>query len=222
LANHSSKEIAKSAFRFIKASCLAFPKDVVNSSLVSLVAISLQLAESYGAEFKVPVRHLLQVLCRDFDIVTIDALVPETHKKLIHNIKKRQERRKKRKELDAEDSTLACLQTDSKDKLASVSLNRNTSTSFDDVVYGDSSDSEAEDHTSESNRIRAKSSSRIYLQENGDVPVDFLDRSVVSKVYGKSALILFFVYFFAPHLVNIFLRNYLLLTSLFYFQMMFH
>ncbi|KAI9190116.1 pre-rRNA processing protein [Blastocladiella emersonii ATCC 22665] len=192
LVQSENREVAKSIFKFVKAALSAFPAETIFPHLPQIVHTALVLGDSYASEFKVGVRHLLQRLCREFSIEAIDALVPENHKRLVANIRKRTKRAQLRKEA----GSAGAGEADSDDEAtasAKPAAGRGASfaSAFDAVVYGDSSDSELDEEAaaataaSRRSKQQAQHAGNLYIQEGDDAPMDFLDRRVVSHVLSS-------------------------------------
>ncbi|KAI9218607.1 NUC173 domain-containing protein [Blastocladiella britannica] len=205
LLQMKNREVSKTVFKFMKVTSVAFPKETVQPHLASLMDAALHLGDAYGSEFKVPVRHFTQRMCREFSVDAIEAVVPEAHRKLISNIRKRTERAKRRRaageESGAKATDAAKAARDGDDETIGMTKRGSSragdySGAFDRIVYGDSSDSEVEDdgpvvaNTSgapkKSKRASALSNSDdLYIQEDEADVMDFLDQRVVSHVLAS-------------------------------------
>ncbi|ORZ09128.1 NUC173 domain-domain-containing protein [Lobosporangium transversale] len=197
--NSSNREIVKSALGFIKVTTVSLDAAVVRQHLQEIVSGMIRWSHEHKGHFKVKVRHILERLVRRFGYDEVVAYVPEADKKLLINIKKRRERAKRNKknnsasgmdmdgeENEAEDDTKKTAKQQAK-----------FGNAYEDALYGsesDLSDDEDEDEDDDQeggnkgNKATAKKSNKkkqgadAWIKEEGDTPLDFLDRTVVSRV----------------------------------------
>ncbi|KNE58546.1 hypothetical protein AMAG_04112 [Allomyces macrogynus ATCC 38327] len=198
LINLNNREVDRAIFKLIKVVTIAFPKEVVEPHLPAIINGALKMGEQHGSEFKVAVRHLFQRLCRQFELAQIDAMTPDSHKKLIVNIRKRTERAKRRKDAAAEGAASAAHAGDDDDdamdlddsaKPAARRAGGTYQNAFDEIVYGDSSDSEDESGPATGHKktsAAAGADRALYIAEGANAPMDFLDRRVVSNVLASA------------------------------------
>jgi ribosomal RNA-processing protein 12 len=98
----ANREIVKSAVGFAKVTVLCLPPELVRPQLDGLVPALLSWSGEHKNHFKVKIRHLFERLIRKFGYDDIAMRVGEEDRKLIVNIRKRQQRAKKRRDAKEE------------------------------------------------------------------------------------------------------------------------
>jgi ribosomal RNA-processing protein 12 len=93
-----SREIARSAIGFIKVALVSLPKEVMESRLEKLVPNLMVWSHETKGHFRVKVKSLMERMIRRFGFDTIIQYTPEADHKLLVNIRKTKERKKKGKE----------------------------------------------------------------------------------------------------------------------------
>jgi ribosomal RNA-processing protein 12 len=93
-----SREIARSAIGFIKVALVSLPKEVMESRLEKLVPNLMVWSHETKGHFRVKVKSLMERMIRRFGYDTIIQYTPESDHKLLVNIRKTKERRKRGKE----------------------------------------------------------------------------------------------------------------------------
>jgi ribosomal RNA-processing protein 12 len=93
-----SREIARSAIGFIKVALVSLPKEVMESRLEKLVPNLMVWSHETKGHFRVKVKSLMERMIRRFGFDTIIQYTPEADHKLLVNIRKTKERKKKDKE----------------------------------------------------------------------------------------------------------------------------
>ncbi|CAG8489730.1 1909_t:CDS:2 [Acaulospora colombiana] len=184
--NCSNREIVKSALGFIKVITVSLDTDFLSSHLSQIVHGILVWSKEHKSHFKAKVRHIFERLIRRFGYDAIDNCVPEADKKLLINIRKRKDRAKRKKGIEQTMDS-----DDEQDEKTSSSKNRSLfNSAYEEALYGSESDLEDSDRESKSN-VKIKSlrknnerSSKTWIKEDEDAPVDFLDKGVISKVIG--------------------------------------
>jgi ribosomal RNA-processing protein 12 len=88
----------KSAVGFVKVAVLCLDPALVRPQLDTLVPALLNWSGEHKNHFKVKIRHLFERLIRKFGYDDVAAHVGEEDRKLIVNIRKRQQRAKKRRD----------------------------------------------------------------------------------------------------------------------------
>ncbi|ORZ39375.1 hypothetical protein BCR44DRAFT_1496334 [Catenaria anguillulae PL171] len=172
LVQLDNREVSKSVFKFIKATVSVFPSETtVRPHLPAIVQCILHLGDTYGSEFKV-----------------------SGHKRLVANIRKRTERAKRRREEaggdDADDN-------EGSEAEGHASKGKSYDAAFESIVYGDSSDSELDEEAAAApaknagpsskagRKLQQKLAKDLYIQEDEEDVMDFLDRKVVSHVLAS-------------------------------------
>src|ERR1700694_3643076 len=94
-----SREIARSAIGFIKVALVSLPKEVMDPRLEKLVPNLMVWSHETKGHFRVKVKNLMERMIRRFGYDTIIQYTPEDDHKLLVNIRKTRERKKRGKEL---------------------------------------------------------------------------------------------------------------------------
>lgn len=93
-----SREIARSAIGFIKVALVTLPRKVMLGRLDKLIPNLMVWSHETKGHFRVKVKTLMERMIRRFGYDTIFQYTPEDDHKLIINIRKTRERRKRGKE----------------------------------------------------------------------------------------------------------------------------
>jgi ribosomal RNA-processing protein 12 len=107
-----SREIARSAIGFIKVSLVTLPKKVMIGRLDKLIPNLMVWSHETKGHFRVKVKTLMERMIRRFGYDIVLQYTPEDDRKLIINIRKTRERRKRGKEAieeAAEEQTIKVL-----------------------------------------------------------------------------------------------------------------
>ncbi|KAG0225324.1 hypothetical protein BGX31_007682 [Mortierella sp. GBA43] len=191
--NSSNREIVKSALGFVKVTTVSLDVEIVRPHMQEIVNGIIRWSHEHKGHFKVKVRHIVERLVRRFGYDEIVAFVPEADKKLLINIKKRRERAKRKKanasEMDMDDAN------DEGEEEATKKSGKPQATfgsAYEDALYGSESDLSDDDEDGEDEEETAKTTQKksnkkkqgadAWIKEDGDAPLDFLDRAVVSRV----------------------------------------
>ncbi|KAF9921836.1 hypothetical protein FBU30_008099 [Linnemannia zychae] len=194
--NSSNREIVKSALGFIKVTTVSLDAEIVRGHLQEIVSGMIRWSHEHKGHFKVKVRHILERLVRRFGYDDIVVFVPEADKKLLINIKKRRERAKRNKKngnsgMDMDDEEEEGDENATKKSNKPLYMQTNFGSAYEDALYGSESDlsddDEDEDGANEGKTSQKKSNKKkqgadAWIKEDGDTPLDFLDRTVVSRV----------------------------------------
>lgn len=98
-----SREIARSAIGFMKVALVSLPKEVMEPRLENLVPNLMVWSHETKGHFRVKVKGLMERMIRKFGYESILRFTPEEDHKLIINIRKVRERRKRGKTGQNED-----------------------------------------------------------------------------------------------------------------------
>jgi ribosomal RNA-processing protein 12 len=93
-----SREIARSAIGFIKVALVTLPRKVMLGRLDKLIPNLMVWSHETKGHFRVKVKTLMERMIRRFGYDTILQYTPEDDHKLLINIRKTRERRKRGKE----------------------------------------------------------------------------------------------------------------------------
>ena len=103
-----NREMVRSVLGFIKVCIISLPKEMMAPKLQTLIPNLMVWSHEHKGHFKAKVKHMLERSMRRFGYDTVVKYVPEEDKKLITNIRKTRERRKRQKENgDAKDEDAA-------------------------------------------------------------------------------------------------------------------
>ncbi|KAK9765775.1 pre-rRNA processing protein [Basidiobolus ranarum] len=176
----TNREIVKSALGFVKVAVLTLEPVFLRAHLSDIVTGILIWSHEHKTHFKAKVRHIFERLIRKFGYEDIAQFVPEEHKKLVINIKKRKERAKRKK-------TKAADGAEEDEEMEDVTQKKsNFNSAYEDVLYG--SDSEIEDSDEDQMEVdreskpKKKGQAQSWIREDNEGPLDFLDRRAVSQV----------------------------------------
>jgi ribosomal RNA-processing protein 12 len=92
-----SREIARSAIGFIKVALVTLPKELMESRLEKLIPNLMVWSHETKGHFRVKVKSLMERMIRRFGFETILQHTPEEDHKLINNIRKTRERKRRGK-----------------------------------------------------------------------------------------------------------------------------
>ena len=204
----TNREIVKSAVGFIKLAVHTYPTDVIRGHLKQTLESLLGWPHGHRNHFKLQVRYICERLMRKFGYEELLTYVGDNEdgKKLLGNIKKRKEYAKKKKAKPAEQLHQVRVRVDSLPMFTLIAgpqtpglNNPATASTFEEVLYGDLSESEAEGDEDGVSRGRKRGDVHggSRLRNDNDQPMDLLD-SVVTRVTSKlkpSPSILFNIYF---------------------------
>jgi ribosomal RNA-processing protein 12 len=107
-----SREIARSAIGFIKVALVILPKEVMEPRLEKLLPNLMVWSHETKGHFRVKVKGLMERMIRKFGYDLILRYTPEEDHKLLINIRKTREQKKRGKEManeDVEDDTAKAL-----------------------------------------------------------------------------------------------------------------
>ncbi|CCG80651.1 Putative uncharacterized protein [Taphrina deformans PYCC 5710] len=172
ILDSKNREVARSCLGFYKVVVISLPLELVASRLESLVAHLMGWSHEHSRDFKSKVKHLIERMVRRFGFDQIERHIPEADKKLLTNIRKTQERRKRNKRTDEADGT----------------TRRTGGDAFEDAMQeSDESESdveeEQEEETSTNRRKgRGREDRNQKFIQNTDEPMDLLDRSAMAQV----------------------------------------
>lgn len=94
----ANREIVKSAVGFVKVAVVCLKPETVRPYLSTLVPSLLNWSHQNANQFKTKIRHIFERLIRRFGADELEKLVGDDDRKLITNIRKRQQRAKRRKD----------------------------------------------------------------------------------------------------------------------------
>ena len=176
----NNREIVRSVLGFVKVCIISLPTELVQPRLETLIPNLIVWSHEHKAHFKAKVKHIFERMIRRFGANIVERYTPLDDRKLIANIRKTRERRKKKKDGVAEG-----------DEDADPERRRGKFESeYDEAVYGSESDDNSESDVSDDEVLgralakgqKAKQNSKQYIVEDDDEPLDLLDRKALAQV----------------------------------------
>lgn len=172
-----NREIVQSVLGFVKVEVISLPESLVKPRLNALLTNLLVWSHEHKAHFKAKVKHIVERMIRKFGVDEVERACPAEDRKLITNIRKTREHRKKKKQQGAENGE----EPEEKPKGRFES-------EYDQAVYG--SESEEEEGDSEDEFIKAQSKQRqgkakrgeTYIVEDEDEPLDLLSKRALGNI----------------------------------------
>jgi ribosomal RNA-processing protein 12 len=98
-----SREIARSAIGFMKVAILSLSKEIMEPRLKKLIPNLMIWSHEAKGHFRVKVKGLMERMIRKFGYDTVVKYTPEEDHKLLVNIRKTRERRKRGKAVKADE-----------------------------------------------------------------------------------------------------------------------
>ncbi|KAL9130383.1 MAG: hypothetical protein Q9175_007034 [Cornicularia normoerica] len=177
----TNREIVRSVLGFVKVAIISLPEDIVKPKLDTLVPGLMSWSREHKAQFRAKVKHILERAIRRFGFDAIEKQCPEDDKKLVNNIRKTKERRKRHK---AADGARAATEEPAKKKDRFES-------EYDEALYGsessfDSGHSSEEERGVESNGRGGRG--QTYITEDADEPLDLLDRKSLANISSQKPM----------------------------------
>ena len=179
-----SREIARSAIGFIKVALVTLSKEMMEGRLEKLLPNLMVWSHETKGHFRVKVKSLMERMIRKFGYETIVKYTPEVDHKLLVNIRKTKERKKRGREMAEEDVANTDVKVISPQEPSNFQAT-NAQSAYDAVLYGsDSEVSDSEDENPQQTRKPKKGSRKqdTFIREGSDEPVDLLDQNAFSHV----------------------------------------
>ncbi|KAI9718191.1 MAG: hypothetical protein M1812_004181 [Candelaria pacifica] len=172
----SNREIVRSVLGFVKVSAISLPTSLMLPRLESLIPNLMVWSHEHKAQFKVKVKNIVERMIRRFGVDVVEKWCPEADRKLISNIRKARERRKRRKDAGGDDEAGAD---------AGKRKGRFES-EYDEAVYG-SDDSDEGSANSDTEVLKGKAADRdkgrqTYIVEDENEPLDLLDNKALANI----------------------------------------
>lgn len=93
-----NREIVRSVLGFVKVCVVSLPKEMMVERFETLVPNLMVWSHEHKAHFKAKVKHIVERMIRRFGYEVVERYVPDEDKKLVVNIRKTRERRKRHKD----------------------------------------------------------------------------------------------------------------------------
>ena len=169
----NNREIVRSVLGFVKVSIISLPTSMMVPKLATLVPNLMVWSHEHKAHFKAKVKHIIERMMRRFGAEAIEKHCPEADKKLIQNIRKTRERRKRKKDAAGEEGG---------DQEASTGKRKSRFESeFDEAVYG-SDESDEGSNLSDDDASGQRKRGQTFIIEDEDEPLDLLDRKALANI----------------------------------------
>ena len=184
LSSSPNREVVRSTLGFIKVAVVVLPHDIIGERLDILVPALCKWAKEQKERLKMKVKNILDRMVRIWGIESVEKWTPEEQQKLLGNIRKIRERRKRKKELgkagaeDDDEEMVDVEEEKGRTKFASE---------FDEAIYGSDDDAEESDEENESVGTRTKGKTnkkerQAYIHEDEHEPLDLLDRKALGNI----------------------------------------
>jgi ribosomal RNA-processing protein 12 len=186
-----NREIVRSVLGFVKVEVVTLPESMVKPRLSALLSNLMVWSHEHKGAFKAKVKHIVERMIRKFGIEAVEHACPADDRKLITNIRKTREQRKKKKEAADEDGET--VKEKPKSKFESE---------YDQAVYGSESE-ESEDADSETEFVKSRQAAngkgsaggagrnkgpRTYIVEDEDEPLDLLSKRALGNISSTKPL----------------------------------
>jgi ribosomal RNA-processing protein 12 len=178
-----NREIVRSVLGFVKVEVISLPESLVRPRLNTLLKNLMVWSHEHKAHFKAKVKHIVERMVRKFGVEEVERATPAEDRKLITNIRKTREQRKKKKQQATEDGEEPTEKR--KGKFESE---------YDQAVYG--SESEESDGDSEDEFVKSQSKQQrggakggnTYIIEDEDEPLDLLSKRALGNISSTKPL----------------------------------
>ncbi|KAF2479023.1 NUC173 domain-containing protein [Neohortaea acidophila] len=182
----NNREIVQSVLGFVKVSVISLPTDLMLPRLESLITNLIVWSHEHKAHFKAKVKHIFERMIRRFGADVVEKLTPLEDRKLVSNIRKTKERKKRKRDAAGDDEQEA----------APERRQGKFESEYDEAVYGSESDGSGESDISDDEVLarsaakvrKAKQTGQQYIVENEDEPLDLLDKRALAHVSSTKPL----------------------------------
>ncbi|PSN61282.1 NUC173-domain-containing protein [Corynespora cassiicola Philippines] len=185
-----NREIVRSVLGFVKVEVVSLPESMVRPRLNTLLSNLMVWSHEHKAHFKAKVKHIVERMVRKFGVEEVERACPTEDRKLITNIRKTREQRKKKKQANEDgDEDGEAPREKPKGKFESE---------YDQAVYGSESEEDS-DADSEDEFVRSQSRQRAgkaaptkggqtYIVEDDDEPLDLLSKRALGNISSTKPL----------------------------------
>ncbi|CAN8023876.1 unnamed protein product [Ixodes persulcatus] len=181
LMGSHNREIVQAALYFVRMLFVILDSQELSLNLQHLVSRLCSISGDIQKHFRIKLRNIFVKLIRKFGYETIVGMLPETHRKLVSNIRKVEERKKRRKQQHGDHDAESGNEDLEKDEIAAAK----TGTEGIEEILQDTSDEEdSDDEVDRRKKKKAlRKSTRAWIEEQGENDiVDFLDASAGKKI----------------------------------------
>ena len=176
----NNREIVRSVLGFVKVCIISLPTELMLPRLQTLIPNLIAWSHEHKAQFKAKVKHIFERMIRRFGVDVVERYTPEADQKLIANIRKTRDRRKRKKDAAGENE----------DSAAPERRRGKFESEYDEAIYGSESEEHSDSDISDDEVLgravakgqKAKQNGRQYIVEDDDEPLDLLDRKSLANV----------------------------------------
>ncbi|OLL26035.1 Ribosomal RNA-processing protein 12 [Neolecta irregularis DAH-3] len=175
-----NREIARSALGFYKVAIISLSGEILEPKLETLLKNLMTWSHEHKGHFKAKVKHLLERMIRKFGLHVIESRVPEEDRKLLVNVRKTRDRRKKRKNIHVDEAG---------DRTYGQKTPKYVSGYEEALEESSLSESDASEQglvhrkkVNEKTTMKTKRHSEAYIQEGIEEPLNLLDSSAFMKI----------------------------------------
>ncbi|KAI9792461.1 MAG: hypothetical protein M1816_002345 [Peltula sp. TS41687] len=183
----NNREIVRSVLGFVKVCVISLPIPLMLPRLESLIPNLIGWSHEHKARFKEKVKHIMERIIRRFGIEIVEKWCPQDDRKLVTNIRKTRERRRRKKDAGGN------VEGDGDDGVETNGKGRGGKfeSEFDEAIYGsdDTEDSSDDDVMGRSRRQQTKGtaagkggSGQTFIIEDEDEPLDLLDPKSLARI----------------------------------------
>jgi ribosomal RNA-processing protein 12 len=181
-----SREVVRSVLGFVKISIISLPVDIMQPRLATLIPNLLSWSHEHKGRIQAKVKHIFERMMRRFGTQLVEKLTPDKDRKLIANIRKTRERRKKKKHATDE-------RNDPDEPEPSSRGKQTFESGLDEAIYGSDEDSPSGSDVSDDEILgrqprRAKKGGETYIVEDDDEPLDLLDKRALAHISSTKPL----------------------------------
>ncbi|XP_003738817.1 RRP12-like protein [Galendromus occidentalis] len=173
-----TREIVKSALEFIKGLFTLIEIEQLAKYADLIIERVCNMTADCGSHFRVKVKGILVRFVRRFGFELVDQMVPESHKKVLNNIRKIENRRRKGNSMA---SASTGNDSDDEDAKTVQSRRRQKEKTFEDMLGSDSDDESDQDSAARESAKRKKKRG-VWLKENEGEIVDLMDPSAMKNI----------------------------------------
>lgn len=182
----NNREIVQSVLGFVKVCVISLSTDLMLPRLQTLIPNLIVWSHEHKAHFKAKVKHIFERMIRRFGVDVVERYTPPHDRKLITNIRKTRDRRKRK---NTDDATNA----DDTDK---PNRKGKFESEYDEAVYGSASEDDAESDISDDEVLgraaakgqKAKQRGQQYIVEDDEEPLDLLGGKALAHVSSTKPL----------------------------------
>lgn len=170
----NNREIVRSVLGFVKVSIISLPTNMIVPKLETLVPNLMVWSHEHKAHFKAKVKHIIERMMRRFGVEVVEKYCPEADKKLVHNIRKTRERRKRKKDAAGEEGT--------DQEAGNVKRKGRFESEFDEAVYGSDESEEGSGSSDDDTASGRRKGGQAFIVEDEDEPLDLLDKKSLANI----------------------------------------